>query len=92
MSGFPFDTAPRSFSRGKRTVTDGAFWAHMGCIAGMAGLPSTPTHLWGLDWQRCFTSLGIAFGQHELRRLELHVAQQGWARSPIARRPDDAFP
>lgn len=86
MSGFPFDTAPRSFSLGKRTVTDGAFWAHMCIVAGVAGLPSVPPHRWGLDWQRCFHTLGVALGRHELRRLELRVAQQGWARSPIARR------
>ena len=71
---------------GKRITPDGAFWAHMGIVAGMAGLPSVPPHRWGLDWQRCFRSLGVALGRHELRRLELHVAQQGWARSPIARR------
>lgn len=78
---FPFATAPRSFSRGKRVYPDGAYWAHRDVLE---CLP--PFHRWGLDWQRCFHTLGVALGRHELRRLELHVAQQGWARSPIARR------
>lgn len=86
MSGFDFATAPRSFSRGKRVAIDGAFWAG-GCIgAGMLGLPAVPVHRLGLDWVRCFHGLGVALGRHELRRLELQVAQQAWAASPIARR------
>lgn len=76
-----FATAPRSFSRGERINTDGAFWAHRGV---REGLP--PCHLWGLDWPRCFHGLGVVLGQHEVRRLELTVAQQAWATSPIARR------
>lgn len=86
MQEFPFDTAPRSFSRGKRVNPDGAFWAYTNIVAGSVGLGMPPVHRWGLDWKRCFESLGVAFGRHELRRLELHVAQQGWAKSPIARR------
>ena len=86
MTAFDFAGAPRSFSRGKRVTLDGAFWAE-GCIgAGMLGLPAVPVHRLGLDWPRCFHSLGVALGRHEVRRLELNVAQQAWMQSPIARR------
>jgi hypothetical protein len=83
---FDFSTASRSFFAGKRVTTDGAFWACMGTWAAMLGLPAVPAHRLGLDWPRCFHSLGVALGQHALRRLELQVAQQAWATSPIARR------
>lgn len=65
---------------------DGAAWAHIGIIAGKVGLPAVPAHRLGLDWPRCFHSLGVAFGQHEVRRLELTVAQQAFMDSPIAKR------
>jgi hypothetical protein len=81
-----FATEPRSFSRTRMPLTDGAFWAYMGVLAGSVGLPAVPVHRLGLDWQRCFESLGKALGRHELRRLELNVAQQAWMQSPIARR------
>jgi hypothetical protein len=86
VSAFDFSRAPRSFSRTRMPQTDGAFWAYMGVLAGSVGLPAVPVHRLGLDWQRCFESLGVAFGRHEVRRLELTVAQQAWMRSPIARR------
>lgn len=86
MSAFDFANAPRSFSCGKRVTLDGAFWAE-GCIgAALLGLPAIPVHRLGLDWPRCFHSLGVALGRHELRRLEMQVAQQAWATSPIATR------
>jgi len=65
---------------------DGASWCHMGIIAGLQGFPAIPPHRLGLDWKRCFQSLGVALGQHEVRRLELQVAREAWATSPIARR------
>lgn len=79
-------TAPRSFARHRVANADGAFWAYMGIVASLQGFPAVPPHRLGLDWQRCFHSLGVALGQHEVRRLELTVAQQAWATSPIARR------
>jgi len=84
---FDFANAPRSFSQGKRVTLDGAFWAE-GCIgAALLGLPAVPVHRLGLDWPRCFHSLGVALGRHEVRRLEMQVARAGWATSPLARRP-----
>lgn len=85
---FPFATAPRSFSRNRTAgrELDGAMWCHLGVVAGSLGHPAVPAHRLGLDWQRCFHGLGVALGQHELRRLELNVAQQSWSSSPIARR------
>ena len=87
---FDFANAPRSFSRRTYPVIEridnGAFWAHAGIIAGTLSLPAVPAHRLGLDWARCFHSLGVALGRHELRRLELQVAQQAWMQSPIARR------
>jgi hypothetical protein len=88
MSAFDFAAAPRSFSRIRSAGRnlDGAMWCHLGVVAGLLGLPAVPPHRWGLDWVRCFESLGVALGQHEVRRLELNVAQQAWMKSPIARR------
>lgn len=83
---FDFSAAPRSFARYRVPHTDGAFWAYMGVVAALQGFPAVPVHRLGLDWPRCFHSLGVALGQHEVRRLELQVAQQAWATSPIARR------
>ena len=81
MSGFDFASAPRSFTRHRVPLIDGAFWCARSVLEGIP-----PVHTWGLDWPRCFHGLGVALGQHEVRRLELTVAQQAWANSPIARR------
>lgn len=81
-----FATAPRSFSRHRVPQLDGAFWAHTGILAGSVGLPAVPVHRLGLDWPRCFHSLGVALGRARMREFEIRLGQEAWEKSPIARR------